>query len=270
MDLVSGENTSSELLQAQAHVYNYTFNFINSMAVKCVIELGIPEVIRNHGQPMKLTRISTSLNIPSNKVDSLQRVMRILVHSGFFARERNQEDEVYALTPVSKLLLKDEPFQAAGFAQLILDPVMSDPFHVMSKWFQNNDKTLFETAHGKGFWDYIVEKPHLQKELYNALTGDSQMIASVVMKDCKHVFEGLNSLVDVAGSRGDMAKAILSAFPHMKCFVLDLPHVVDNLPGSDNLVYVGGDMFRSVPPADAVLLKVKLNIILLHSHGYID
>lgn len=259
MDLVSEENTlsNSELLEAQAHVYNYAFSYINSMALKCVIELDIPETIHNHGQPMKLSQISTSLNIPSNKIDSLQRLMRFLAHSGFFGRERNQEDEVYTLTPVSKLLLKDKPFQAAGVVQLVLDPVLVDPFHVMSKWFKNDDKNAFDTINGKGFWDYVVGKPDMHNVVYKALSGDSEMIASVMMKDCKRVFEGLNSLVDVGGSRGEMAKAILSAFPHMKCFVLDLPHVVEDLSGNDNLVYVGGDMFQSVPPADAVLLKVN-------------
>jgi isoflavone-7-O-methyltransferase len=38
--------------------------------------------------------------------------------------------------------------------------------------------------------------------------------------------------------------------------VFDRPKVVENLSESDNLTYVGGDMFTSIPKADAVLLKV--------------
>ena len=52
------------------------------------------------------------------------------------------------------------------------------------------------------------------------------------------------------------AKIICEAFPKLKCVVFDLPKVVANLSGSNSLSYVGGDMFVSIPPADAVLLKV--------------
>ena len=39
--------------------------------------------------------------------------------------------------------------------------------------------------------------------------------------------------------------------------MFDLPHVVSGLQGSENLKFVGGDMFEAIPPADAILLKVK-------------
>jgi len=69
----------------------------------------------------------------------------------------------------------------------------------------------------------------------------------------------LESVVDVGGGTGTMAKAIANAFPHIDCTVFDLPHVVADLQGSQNLKFVGGDMFEWVPPADAVLLKVKFD-----------
>jgi hypothetical protein len=48
---------------------------------------------------------------------------------------------------------------------------------------------------------------------------------------------------------GTMAKALAKSFPKMECYVFDLPH--------DNLNYVGGDMFKKIPPTEAILLKVK-------------
>ena len=79
---------------------------------------------------------------------------------------------------------------------------------------------------------------------------------NLVVKDYKPIFEGLGSLVDVGGGTGTMGMIISEAFPHMKCTVFDLPHVVANLPASKNLKFVGGDMFQYIPPADAVLFKV--------------
>ncbi|BBG99377.1 O-methyltransferase 1 [Prunus dulcis] len=66
---------------------------------------------------------------------------------------------------------------------------------------------------------------------------------------------GVGSLVDVGGGTGTVAKSIADAFPHMKCTVLDLPHVVADLKGRKNLEYVAGNMFEAVPAADAIFLK---------------
>ena len=88
------------------------------------------------------------------------------------------------------------------------------------------------------------------------MRSDSRLVASVLVRDYKHVFEGIKSLVDVGGGTGTMAKAIVEAVPSIKCIVLDLPHVVAGLEGSSKLSFVGGDMFEAIPPADAVLLKV--------------
>ena len=79
---------------------------------------------------------------------------------------------------------------------------------------------------------------------------------NLVVKDYKPFYEGLGSLVDVGGGIGTVARIISEAFPHMKCIVLDLPHVVANLRDSKNLKFVGGDMFQYIPPADAILFKV--------------
>ncbi|PKI42589.1 hypothetical protein CRG98_037034 [Punica granatum] len=52
-----------------------------------------------------------------------------------------------------------------------------------------------------------------------------------------------------------MAKAIAAEFPDLECTVFDLPHVVAGLKGTKNVKYVGGNMFKEIPPADAYLLK---------------
>ncbi|KAL0456507.1 UNVERIFIED_CONTAM: Trans-resveratrol di-O-methyltransferase [Sesamum latifolium] len=85
------------------------------------------------------------------------------------------------------------------------------------------------------------------------------MVADVIARDCRHVFEGLNSLVDVGGGTGTLAKAIAEAFPQIHCTVLELAPVIVGLEGTRNLKYVEGDMFKYIPPSDAVLLKLILH-----------
>ncbi|KAL3332705.1 hypothetical protein AABB24_032988 [Solanum stoloniferum] len=93
-------------------------------------------------------------------------------------------------------------------------------------------------------------------KLYHEAKGsDAQLIISVFIKNGKGVFEGLKSLVDVGGCTGIVAKAVSKAYPELKCSVFDLPHVVEGLEGGNNMNYIGGDMFKSVPSAHAILLK---------------
>ncbi|CAK9164795.1 unnamed protein product [Ilex paraguariensis] len=257
MEFPNGEQ-SRELLQAQAHIWNQIFNFINSMSLKCAIQLGILEVIHSHGRPMTLSELVDALPIHQTKAKFIYRLMRILIHSGFFVRQKileNDEEGGYLLTLPSQLLLKDEPYSMTPYLVAMLDPILINPWHHVSEWFQNDDPTPFHMTQGKTFWEYASHKPKLNHFFNDAMSSDSRLVTSVVIKDYKGVFEGFNSLVDVGGGVGTVAKAIADEFPHLKCIVLDLPHVVADLEGTENLSYVGGDMFEAIPPADVVLLK---------------
>ncbi|CAI0552786.1 unnamed protein product [Linum tenue] len=107
-------------------------------------------------------------------------------------------------------------------------------------------------------WEYVASDPEFSNLFNDAMARDSGLIAELVVKEGKSAFDGVVSLVDVAGGTGNMAKAIAEAFPEMTCTVLDLPHVLSGLEDGGNVKYVAGDMFESIPAADAVLLKVLL------------
>ncbi|KAJ0076235.1 hypothetical protein Patl1_33967 [Pistacia atlantica] len=87
------------------------------------------------------------------------------------------------------------------------------------------------------------------------MVSDSQLVARALIEDHKEVFKGLKSLVDVGGGTRTMVETIAKAFPEIQCTGFDLLHVVDNLQGTKNLAFHGGDMFKAIPSADAVWLK---------------
>ncbi|KAH0636427.1 hypothetical protein KY290_036872 [Solanum tuberosum] len=246
-----GDETS-EVLAAQAHIMNHVLNYVISMSLKCAIQLEIPDIIYSHGRSMTISDLLNAL--PINKLkghNCIYRLMRILIHVGFFI----QGEEGYLLTPTSRLLLKNEPLSLSPFVQAQLDPILMDLWHSLSKWFTNGDSTPFATTHGKPLFEYAGDDPRVNRLLNEAMGSDAQLIISVLIKNGKGVFEGLKSLVDVGGGTGTAAKAISNAFPELKCSVFDLPHVVEGLEGGNNLSYIGGDMFKSVPSANAILLK---------------
>ncbi|MGV7343384.1 methyltransferase family protein, partial [Mycobacterium kansasii] len=58
---------ANEVLKAQAHVWNHLFNFINSMSLKCVVQLGIPDIVHSYGRPMTLSQLVAALSIPPDR-----------------------------------------------------------------------------------------------------------------------------------------------------------------------------------------------------------
>ncbi|TQD96660.1 hypothetical protein C1H46_017735 [Malus baccata] len=196
MGLSNGEvgATSHELLGAQAQIWNHMFQFINSMALKCAVQLGIPDVIHNHGQPISLSELIAALNVHPSRAHFVLRLMRILVHSDFFAQHHHvhrgcedvEEEEavvLYSLTPTSRLLLKDGPSNTTPLILMILDPVLTNPFHLMGAWLQMNGgddpatiRTPFEMENGMPFWDLAAQEPRFGNLFNEAMEADSKLL----------------------------------------------------------------------------------------------
>ncbi|XP_074314973.1 trans-resveratrol di-O-methyltransferase-like [Silene latifolia] len=150
---------SEQLLNAQTHIWTHIFSSLNSMALKCAIQLQIPDTIHNHGKPMTLGELANALILHPTKSASLYRITRLLVHSNFLSKSKlvNGED-TFDLTINAKLLLKDHPMSLAPFALAMLDPTLTKPAHHLSSWFRNDDVSPFHTVHGSGIWEYAEIK----------------------------------------------------------------------------------------------------------------
>lgn len=84
MALPNGFESSQELVKAQAHIWKEFSSYTNSMSLKCAIQLGIPDIIHNHGKAMTLAELAGAIPINQSKSESLRRLMRLLVHTKFF------------------------------------------------------------------------------------------------------------------------------------------------------------------------------------------
>nr|AEF14418.1 isoflavone O-methyltranferase [Onobrychis viciifolia] len=251
---------ASEIFQGQALLYKHIYAFIDSMCLKCIVELDIPNIIHNHGKPIPLPELVSILKVPETKFDNLGRIMRYMSHNGFFVIVKTQEEteEAYALTAASELLVKGSDLCLAPMVECVLDPTLSGSYHQLKKWIYEEDLTLFGVSLGSHFYEFLNNNPDYNSSFNEAMASDSHMI-HLALRDCNFVFEGVESIVDVGGGTGITAKTICDAFPKLKCIVFDRPQVVENLSGSNNLTYVGGDMFQSIPKAEAVLLKYILH-----------
>ncbi|XP_047968281.1 8-hydroxyquercetin 8-O-methyltransferase-like [Salvia hispanica] len=261
MAFPKGVESAQELLDVQAHIWNQTFNYINSMSLKCAIQLGIPDAIHKHGKPMTLSQLLNALSINKAKSNGLFRLIRILVHSKFFEKvkilsdNKQEEEDAYCLTRASRLLVRDDPLSLAAYPVALIDAFFVDAFHHMSEWFVDDQPSPFHTKNGKSVWEYAEIDQGYNQMINKAMEADARLVSSILVQEYKQVFEGLETMVDVAGGTGMVARGVAATFPGLKCVVFDLPHVVAGMEGSEKLSFVGGDMFHSIPHADAVFLK---------------
>ncbi|MCL7021676.1 hypothetical protein MKW94_027290 [Papaver nudicaule] len=255
-------DVAEERLKGQAEIWEHIFAFVDSMALKCVVELGIPNIINSHGRPVTISEIIDSLKTATSSpnVDYLTHIMRLLVHKHLFTSQFHQESNqtVYGLTRSSKWLLKDSEFNLSPLVLVENSPILQKPWQYLGKCFQENGLP-FERAHGCGIWDLALVDPEFNKCFNGAMQSMTIMIINEMLTEYRDGLNGIGSLVDVGGGTGTMIAEIVKANPHVQGINFDLPHVVSTAPEFSGVKHVGGDMFVHIPEADAVIMKSLLH-----------
>jgi hypothetical protein len=255
--------TNGALLDAQLELWHTTFAYIKSMALKSALDLRIPDAIHSHGGVATLPQIVATVQLHPSKIPCLRRLMRVLGATGLLSAQSNPSgsggEPAYALTPVSRLLVGSQN-NLAPITAMILHPSFVSPFLELGAWFQKEEQPescVFEHTHGQTLWEHAGRDAAFDALVNDGMVSDSHFIMDIAFKECADAFQGISSLVDVGGGLGAAAQAIAKAFPGVKCSVLDLDHVVAKAPRDIGVQYIAGDMFESVPPADAVFFKVS-------------
>ncbi|PAN35734.1 hypothetical protein PAHAL_6G230200 [Panicum hallii] len=276
-------NTNKNLFQGYVELYHNGLFHVKSMALRCAVELGIPDAIHRRGGAATVSDLVVDTGVHLAKLPCLRRLMRVLTVSGIFAAADHQpappsDDEsetVYKLTPISRLLVDDDgddgvsstPRGMSAMLRLLARPDTAvAPFFGLGAWLRDaGAATLFEAARGAPTWSLTRSDASYNEALNDGCAADSSFAMDAVLNDgaaaggASSIFRGLGSLVDVGGGHGAAAVAIARAVPHIKCSVLDLEQVVSKAPSDGTVQFIAGDMFQSIPPADAVLLKYVLH-----------
>ncbi|GMN57131.1 hypothetical protein TIFTF001_026237 [Ficus carica] len=256
--------TAEEIsLRGQAEIWKYMFSFADSMAVKCAVELRIPDIINNHKGPMSLSQIAAAIpNATSSpNVACLTRIMRLLVRRNIFAAHRpsdGSEDSttLYGLTHLSTWLLSGDGDDQLTLAPMLLmenHPWLTAPWHCFGQCVREGG-LAFEKAHGPEIWDFVSENGEFNRMLNKGMECASRIVLKAVVAAYKDGLGSVESLVDVGGGTGGAVAAIVKSCPHIKGINFDLPDVVAKAPVHPGVLHVGGDMFESVPNADAWIM----------------
>ncbi|KAL6658405.1 hypothetical protein ACP70R_003991 [Stipagrostis hirtigluma subsp. patula] len=261
--------TDTELLQAQADLWRHSLYYLTSMTLKCAVELGIPTAIHRLGGAASLSALTTSLSLPTAKLPFLRRLMRLLATSGIFTADNTTEVEVYRLTPMSHLLVDDVGIENhTTQATLVLAATSRHCVEAaigLTDWFKKDMvpplASPYEEVHGAALFDESMTRLDAEFDMVHnqGLAAHDNLGIDIILQECRSVFEGLQSLTDCCGGNGTTAKAIIKAFPNIKCTVLDLPRVINTISDGSGINFVAGDMFKFIPPSQAIMLKLVLH-----------
>jgi len=191
--------------------------------------------------------------------------MRVLTATGVFSTQQAGitscgEELLYTLTPMSRLLVGSR--NQVPFSTLVLQPSAFSSLLELGGWLRRElpQPCMFQLGNGHTLWELADSDPAFSALFNDAMSSDTELIMDIVVNELgEALFHGVDSLIDVAGGHGAAAHAILKAFPHLKCSVLDLGHVVADAPKDTGVHYIAGNMFETVPPAASMIfLKVYM------------
>ncbi|CAO2141546.1 unnamed protein product [Urochloa humidicola] len=258
--------TDAELLQAQADLWRHSLYYLTSMSLRCAVQLGIPTAIQRNGGSTTAPDLITTLSLPASKLPFLHRLMRLLAASGIFTVDNSGEKSIYYLSPISYLLVDGIPHEEhINHSPMVLSATSTHCVEAalgLADWFKKEVLAPpFKELHGVTLFHESMESidEEYHKLANEALASHDNFGIEMALRQFRDIFEGIQSLTDCGGGDGTTARAIAKAFPHIKVTVLDLPEVIEKIPADGFVNYVGGDMFKFVPPSQVVMLKLVLH-----------
>ncbi|XP_058069214.1 caffeic acid 3-O-methyltransferase-like [Magnolia sinica] len=263
MDLIINHpNTSIEHDEECMFAMQLATASVFPMVLKAAIELEVLEIMARCGPGAYLSASEVASHLSTHNPDApalLDRIMRLLAtHSVLTCTVSpcgdGRIERVYGLAPVCRFLVRNQ--DGVSIAPLLLlshdKVVMESLHHLKDAIFEGGQ--LFDKAHEMSAYEYTSVDLRL-RNLFNKAMSDHSTIIMKKMLDMYKGFERFERVVTVGGGTGASLSMIISKYPHIKGINFDLPHVVADAPDYPGVEHVGGDMFVSIPSADAILVQ---------------
>jgi hypothetical protein len=252
---------SIQTTSLQDEAINLIYGRWRSQVLYAGVELGVFDQLSG-GSFQGLEVIASILKVST---PFLYRLMRALASIGVLTEN---DSRAFATTELGSLFQSDHP-QTLRYRVLTAEgPEHYAIWKHLPDIVRDGRQDGFIREFGASAFEYARSNERYRRAFDQAMTGHSALQSGWVLealRDCD--LSRVGTLCDIGGGHGHLACALLTDWPHLKGIVFDLPEAfgdasdlwASKLGLQDRCSYVGGDMFTTVPRADAYALKMILH-----------
>jgi O-methyltransferase domain/Dimerisation domain len=220
-------------------------------AISDVSRLNVPDALKQRG-PLTAAEL-VAHGIEAN-APALQRVLRACAGVGLFTEAANGK---FGRTDLSDVLTSDSPVSVKVLAQEVGGTWLKT-WSALAEGIRTGEPQA-RKVWGMEWWDYLKANPKEMETFGESMKSNSLNSLRGLLQHCD--FSGVRKVADVGGGFGHLVTALLEKYPNLRGILLDAPDLIplaqkhSDPKLAPRLEYVGGDMFASVPAADAYVLK---------------
>jgi hypothetical protein len=226
-----------------------------SQALYAAAVLGVADHLAAGPAPAEALAEHTGAHPPS-----LERLLRSLASIGVFTEPG---PGVFALTPLGQTLTRGHPGSMRDLAIMWMEThyaAFGDLIHTL-----RTGQPAAEHRYGQPFFTWLSAHPERATRFTAAMANLTNGIKTAAIAALP--VTGLRTIVDIGGADGTLLATLLTAHPHLRGVLFDLPHVIADARKTfaergvdDRAECLGGDFFDAVPPGcDGYLTSMVLH-----------
>ncbi|KAK9122349.1 hypothetical protein Syun_019966 [Stephania yunnanensis] len=233
-------------------------------SIKAAVDLEVFDILSKAGPEEYLSASAIASHFPTKNPGAAQPLDRILCllasHSLLTCKpvtlESGHVERRYGMAERSKFLAKAEDGVSLSWFTLLglHQEFLSAWSHLKDAVLEGGDVPVFDKVNGYSVFDYYRRNANVGRTFNSSLYSMTSIIMEKMVEIYKG-FEGLKSLVDIGGGTGTAISYIKRKYPSIKAINFDLPSVVEHATQIPGVEHLGGDMFASIPKAEAVFMK---------------
>jgi hypothetical protein len=234
-------------------IFQMGMGFMTTAALGCVVDLQIADRLKEG--PKSAAQLAAESGV---KEEPLYRVLRALASAGVFEEQRSK---VFALTPAAEVLCREANGSMYDMVRWFAARIHFELFPEMMHSLKTGE-TVVEKVYNVPCFEYLEKNKALSEIFNNAMTEFSAVVIRAAIEAYDFSYLNGKTLADIAGGHGKVLTEILVKYPQIRGKLFDLEHVVNGAkPRIESLGLTGrcsicsGDFFKSVPEADAYIMK---------------
>ncbi|XP_071375838.1 acetylserotonin O-methyltransferase 2 [Centroberyx affinis] len=251
------EHLSQSELDYPFKLLEYFNGFRVSKVIFSACELGVFDLLLKSQKPLSAECVAGELGA---SVDGMERLLDVLVGIEILEVETIDGTAVYSSTDVANLYL------AKGSAKSLHDMIIYQSQTIYPLW--NNMVDAVREGKNQNEKTFGLPAEDIFQAIYRS---EEEMLKFMGLMNSSWVLDGhdivtafnlscFNSIVDLGGCSGALAREMAKAYPSSSVTVFDLPQVVETAQkhfseDDDTIGFQAGDFFSGeIPPADLYVL----------------